>query len=261
MKNYNFLVWTGTAIFIAGLLNVFLVKGDLMLILDNVLRIAFTIVLSWIIILCYKSVEGKFKEEKRAWFFFSSAVVFMLLGSIIRAFYNIALKIDVPAFSMVDLAWTASYLSAIIGLAYKIKGTYYNNKSLVSVVILAVCTLLAGIYAASKIEVLFSSLNVLFIVLDIYVIGLIFILVVPLFEGYNKVIKSYIWVLFAFLLFIIVDILDNVGPEGVYKFSTISNLLAYLARLSFIYGAYIKYKIMNIYKADENVKAMKRRKR
>lgn len=255
----GFLISAGVIIFILGVANLFLVKGNVRLIADNLFRITLIAILSVMLILCYNSIDKKFKKERKSWFFFSSAAIFMLLGSLIWAYYEVILKIGVPILSVIDIVWTLSYLSAIIGLAYKIKQTYYENKTKIVSTIMILCTIAAAIYAYNKIDSAFSSLNVFFVILDIYIVGLLLLLTVPLIFEYNKTIKSYILIVFAFFIMVIVDILVSADfKRGMYVSGMAANLLFYFSLIVLIYGIYIKYKTLNSYKVERSNLKMKK---
>ncbi len=260
MKKENVLLGIGIAAFIAVILNVFLINNSyIKLLASNIVYAVSSITLITIIVLCYREIDNKFGDEKRTWLFFVLAIALRFAGEIIYAFHAIIVKTGVSSLSIVGLLWMFSYLSAILGLSYKINQTYFENKKIIISIVMFLCTAVAGVYLYGKMAnglmqagLTSELINSLYVALDVYIVGLLVLLIVPLAYGYNKTMKSYILVALAFVSLSVFDYLYSLTMNGkTYISGSPMGLFYHAGNILLIYAAYVKYKSMKETYSDD----------
>ncbi len=257
MKKGKILMTLAIVFFLTEVFNLLFIKNEYAKMFINdigLVLLSFMVVAIWL--LAYNLIDKRFGGERKVWIFLGIAFALRFLGELIWAFYEIFLKIEIPNLSIADIAWTLSYIFVLISFRYKMKYTYIENKKSVVYLMLAICTALAGVYLyldflnivrnPAVINISENILNQSYVVFDIYIIGLILAINLPLIRGYNKVMKSCFVMAFAFISFGIFDYLYTVGVrEGTYISGSFIDLFYYWAYLLAAYSVFLRYKLMN----------------
>lgn len=257
MKKGNVVFGLAAVIFVISVLSSFPIMGEnTRMIVGDLGSVGLALLVVILGLMGFALIDKKFVDERKIWLLFGIGFALRLVGEILWAVYEIILKVEIPTPSVSDAAWWLSYIFLIFAFSYKLKHTYMENKKIVIYVMLIVCIVLSGIYAhlgyteildGNK-DALTSFVNGFYTIFDIFVIGLILAINLPLINGYNKSMRSCFILALAFIVFGVYDYFFALRVGGGTYFSgAFIDALYYFAYFLAMYSVYSKYRLMKVY--------------
>ncbi len=198
----------------------------------------------------YKMIGRSFRDEKKGWFYVALAFFLFTIGEILWAYFEFK-GIETPIGSLADLFWTLGYFALIYGLYIFLSMMFFSSESY-NYVIIMLSVLVGGFFAYLSIPrdiaaglTLGSFAQHLYIFLDFILLGMVLVLIIPLWSARNRLFVTWfifslgiaVWIVFDFLF-------AGMTAFGVYYSGHPVDILYALAYVLFIFSADAKLKLV-----------------
>ena len=237
------------------LLEIFLIvsqQGSVLIVSSDILQVLLglcAVIAFWLV---YVKVEKRFGEEKRGWLCVALAFSLFFIADVIWTVFETVLHINIPIGSVPDIFYLSAYAVLMLGLYHFISSMFFRSQGL-NYAVGGLTLLIASLFFYSNIlrDILAGLFSWTLLVqqaygfLDIFLLGLVLILIIPLVVSHNHLLRS--WLLFG-LGIIALAVFDLAFAEfaqrGMYYSGHPLDVVYCLSYLLFVFAAYYKLKLL-----------------
>ncbi len=200
----------------------------------------------------YFKLSKEFSIEKKGWFFIALAITLFFLGDIAWSAFEVILEIHVPIGSPCDLLWNLAYFSLMYGLWYFMSLLFFEsparNRVVMFASLLIACAVLyfnlRGDIASGNLSFVIFIQN-LYVFYDIIILGMIYLIIIPLVLAHNYLFISWILFACAILARVFFDfIFAHMSYAGTFYTGHPLDLVYTFSYLLFAFAAYEKDKLI-----------------